>query len=80
MFQAHHHNWMNKKKRRQHEISLLTNHDEYLHYLNREKLVSHRFSNIVNQVLKWAGAPSILKKGSWSLPTRYINVPQQPND
>ncbi|MED6158182.1 hypothetical protein PIB30_030464 [Stylosanthes scabra] len=37
-------------------------------------------SNIMNQLLKWAGAPSILKKGSWSLPTRYVNIPQQPNN
>ncbi|MED6146881.1 hypothetical protein PIB30_038833 [Stylosanthes scabra] len=43
MFQAHHQNWMDKKKRRPHEISSLRNHDEYLHYLDREKLVSHRF-------------------------------------
>ncbi|MED6169751.1 hypothetical protein PIB30_024268 [Stylosanthes scabra] len=80
MFFTHDHNWMDKKKRRPYEISSLTNHKEYLDYIDREKLVSHRFSNILNQLLKWAGASSILKKGSWSLPTRYINVPQQPND
>ncbi|MED6110037.1 hypothetical protein PIB30_039208 [Stylosanthes scabra] len=37
-------------------------------------------SNILNQMLKWAGAPSILKKGSQSLLPKYINIPQQPND
>ncbi|MED6188405.1 hypothetical protein PIB30_085628 [Stylosanthes scabra] len=37
-------------------------------------------SNILNQLLKWAGAPSILKKGSLSLLPTYINIPQQPND
>ncbi|MED6187021.1 hypothetical protein PIB30_072450 [Stylosanthes scabra] len=37
-------------------------------------------SNILNQILKWDGALSILKKGSWSLPTRYVNIPQQPNN
>ncbi|MED6135408.1 hypothetical protein PIB30_046147 [Stylosanthes scabra] len=125
MFFTYHHNWMDKKKRRPHEINSLTNHDDYLKYIDREKLSSRRFvfapvlysehwwlyvldknvqkmfvldsknispltderttlnkfgSNIMNQLLKWAGAPSILKKGSWSLPTRYINVPQQPNN
>ncbi|MED6173859.1 hypothetical protein PIB30_063605 [Stylosanthes scabra] len=34
---------MDKKKRRPLEISSLTNHKEYLDYIDREKLVSHRF-------------------------------------
>ncbi|MED6150572.1 hypothetical protein PIB30_073649 [Stylosanthes scabra] len=125
MFATHNHNWMDKKKRRPHEISSLMNHTEFLAYLDREKLNSHRFlfapvlysehwwlyvldkskqqmfvldsknitsplsertdlnklaSNILNQLLKWAGAPSILKKGSLSLLPTYINIPQQPND
>ncbi|MED6126163.1 hypothetical protein PIB30_075683 [Stylosanthes scabra] len=125
MFATHNYNWMDKKKRRPHEISSLLNHTEFLAYLDREKLNSHRFlfapvlysehgwlyvldkfsqemfvldsknisspssertelnkfaSNILNQLLKWAGAPSILKKGSWSLLPTYINIPQQPND
>ncbi|MED6163049.1 hypothetical protein PIB30_076259 [Stylosanthes scabra] len=103
MFATHNHNWMDKKKRRPHEISSLLNHTEFLAYLDREKLNSHRFmfvldsknisspssertelnkfdSNILNQLLKWAGAPSILKKGSLSLLPTYINIPQQPND
>ncbi|MED6147870.1 hypothetical protein PIB30_047986 [Stylosanthes scabra] len=37
-------------------------------------------SNILSQLLRWAGAPTILKKGSWSLLPTYINIPQQPND
>ncbi|MED6197812.1 hypothetical protein PIB30_060239 [Stylosanthes scabra] len=37
-------------------------------------------SNILNQLLKWAGDSSILKKGSLSLLPTYINIPQQPND
>ncbi|MED6105963.1 hypothetical protein PIB30_000085 [Stylosanthes scabra] len=121
MFLTYHHNWMDKKKRRPHEINSLTNHEEYLKYIDMEKLFSHRFvfapvlysehwwlyvldknvpemfvldsknisspiderttlnkfgSNIMNQLLKWAEAPSILKKGSWSLPTRYVNIPK----
>ncbi|MED6155685.1 hypothetical protein PIB30_007194 [Stylosanthes scabra] len=43
IFHTHHHNWMDKKKRRPHEINSLTNHNEYLNYIDREKLVSHRF-------------------------------------
>ncbi|MED6137897.1 hypothetical protein PIB30_069335 [Stylosanthes scabra] len=80
MFATHNHNWMDKNERRPHEISSLKNHTEYLAYLEREKLNSHRFSNILNQLLKWAGAPSILKKGSQSLLPTYINILQQPND
>ncbi|MED6211445.1 hypothetical protein PIB30_073727 [Stylosanthes scabra] len=43
MFANHNHNWMDKKKRRPHEISSLLNHTEFLAYLDREKLNSHRF-------------------------------------
>ncbi|MED6186528.1 hypothetical protein PIB30_067564 [Stylosanthes scabra] len=44
MFATHNHNWMDKKKRRPHEISSLLNHTEFLAYLDREKLNSHRFN------------------------------------
>ncbi|MED6197448.1 hypothetical protein PIB30_056561 [Stylosanthes scabra] len=125
MLEAHHHNWIDKKKRRPHEITSLTN---FLSFIDREKIISHGFffapvlysehcwlyvldkngpegpemfvldsknisspteerttlnkfvSNILSQLLKWAGAPTILKKGSWSLLPTYINVPQQPNE
>ncbi|MED6108843.1 hypothetical protein PIB30_027932 [Stylosanthes scabra] len=128
MLEAHHHNWIDKKKRRPHEINTLVNHKEYLSFIDREKILSHRFffapvlysehwwlyvldkngpegpemfvldsknisspteerttlnkfvSNILSQLLRWAGAPTILKKGSWSLLPTYINVPQQPNE
>ncbi|MED6220353.1 hypothetical protein PIB30_044099 [Stylosanthes scabra] len=128
MLEAHHHNWIDKKKRRPHEITTLANHKEFLSFIDREKILSHRFffapvlysehwwlyvldkngpegpemfimdsknisspteerttlnkfaSNILSQLLKWAGAPTILKKGSWSLLPTYINVPQQPNE
>ncbi|MED6124174.1 hypothetical protein PIB30_056636 [Stylosanthes scabra] len=43
MFGTHHHNWMDKKKKKPHDISSLKNHEEYLVYLDREKLLSHRF-------------------------------------
>ncbi|MED6145758.1 hypothetical protein PIB30_028211 [Stylosanthes scabra] len=43
MFFTYHHNWMDKKKRRPHEINSLTNHKDYLEYIDREKLASHRF-------------------------------------
>ncbi|MED6122675.1 hypothetical protein PIB30_042006 [Stylosanthes scabra] len=46
-----------------------------------ERTALNKFaSNILNQMLKWVGAPSILKKGSQSLLPKYINIPQQPND
>ncbi|MED6154001.1 hypothetical protein PIB30_107764, partial [Stylosanthes scabra] len=37
-------------------------------------------SNILDQMLKWAGAPSKFKKGIHSLLPRYINIPGQPNE
>ncbi|MED6227198.1 hypothetical protein PIB30_111076, partial [Stylosanthes scabra] len=37
-------------------------------------------SNILDQMLKWAGAPSKFKKGLHSLLPRYINIPRQPNE
>ncbi|MED6203672.1 hypothetical protein PIB30_001367 [Stylosanthes scabra] len=128
MLEAHHHNWIDKKKRRPHENNTLVNHKEYLSFIDREKILSHRFffapvlysehwwlyvldkngpegpemfvldsknisspieerttlnkftSHILSQLLRWAGAPTILKKGSWSLLPTYINVPQQPNE
>ncbi|MED6128231.1 hypothetical protein PIB30_095589 [Stylosanthes scabra] len=43
MFATHNYNWMDKKKRRPHEVSSLLNHTEFLAYLDREKLNSHRF-------------------------------------
>ncbi|MED6167986.1 hypothetical protein PIB30_008011 [Stylosanthes scabra] len=46
-----------------------------------ERTTLNKFaSNILNQLLRWVGAPTILKKGSWSLVPTYIIVPQQPND
>ncbi|MED6180480.1 hypothetical protein PIB30_010695 [Stylosanthes scabra] len=43
MLEAHHHNWIDKKKRRPHEINTLVNHKEYLSFIDREKILSHRF-------------------------------------
>ncbi|MED6204884.1 hypothetical protein PIB30_012932 [Stylosanthes scabra] len=43
MLEAHHHNWIDKKKRRPHEITSLTNHKEFLSFIDREKILSHRF-------------------------------------
>ncbi|MED6154165.1 hypothetical protein PIB30_109514, partial [Stylosanthes scabra] len=40
----------------------------------------HRFAcNILNQIRVWAGAKSILKKGTISLQLRCVDVPKQPN-
>ncbi|MED6188861.1 hypothetical protein PIB30_089981 [Stylosanthes scabra] len=47
MFATHNNNWMDKKKRRPHEISSLLNHTKFLAYLDREKLNSHRFPMLV---------------------------------
>ncbi|MED6121575.1 hypothetical protein PIB30_031439, partial [Stylosanthes scabra] len=44
----------------------------------RNKL--HRFAcNVLNQLREWAGAPSILKKGTIALQLRCVDVPKQPN-
>ncbi|MED6106052.1 hypothetical protein PIB30_001444 [Stylosanthes scabra] len=79
MLEAHHHNWIDKKKRRPHEIASLTNHFS-LHQSYTQNIGGYMFwirmgqkSNILSQLLRWAGAPTILKKGSWSLLPTYIN-------
>ncbi|MED6167454.1 hypothetical protein PIB30_002936 [Stylosanthes scabra] len=38
MLEAHHHNWIDKKKRRPHEITSLTNHKEFLSFIDRDKI------------------------------------------
>ncbi|MED6107752.1 hypothetical protein PIB30_017018 [Stylosanthes scabra] len=37
-------------------------------------------SNILDQLLRWAGRPSMFKKGHTSLLPMYMNIPQQPNE
>ncbi|MED6158263.1 hypothetical protein PIB30_031102 [Stylosanthes scabra] len=120
MFEPYHHNWMDKKKKKPREISTLKNHQDYLIYLDKERLVSHRFlftpvlysehwwiyvvdvaqleifvlnsknivspnderttlnqfaSNILDQMLRWARAPSMFKKGCCNNSTAY-NIKQ----
>ncbi|MED6189964.1 hypothetical protein PIB30_101149 [Stylosanthes scabra] len=59
------------------------------HVLNREELPRFErdvycvppeiLCNILNQIRVWAGAKSILKKGTISLQLRCVDVPKQPN-
>ncbi|MED6152797.1 hypothetical protein PIB30_095418 [Stylosanthes scabra] len=53
MFATQNQNWMDKKNRRPHEISSLLNHTEFLAYLDKEKLNSHRFGNKDKQALSF---------------------------
>ncbi|MED6164658.1 hypothetical protein PIB30_092312 [Stylosanthes scabra] len=47
---------------------------------NQQRSKLHRFAcNILNQLRVWAGAQSILKKGTISLQLRCVEVPKQPN-
>ncbi|MED6190362.1 hypothetical protein PIB30_105096, partial [Stylosanthes scabra] len=47
---------------------------------NQQRAKLHRFAcNILNQIRVWAGAKSILKKGTISLQLRCVDVPKQPN-
>ncbi|MED6147740.1 hypothetical protein PIB30_046609 [Stylosanthes scabra] len=125
MFEMHGDNWMDKKKKRPYDISTWVNYEEYMIYLDKDKLLTNRFlfapimcskhwwlyvmdvekkdffildsknivsptyermimnrfaSNILDQMLRWAGAPSMFKKGSCSLLSRYINITGQPNE
>ncbi|MED6148050.1 hypothetical protein PIB30_049510 [Stylosanthes scabra] len=43
MLETHGHNWMDKKKKKPHDISTLKTHEEYMCYLDRDKLLTHRF-------------------------------------
>ncbi|MED6175510.1 hypothetical protein PIB30_079031 [Stylosanthes scabra] len=80
MLGTHGHNWMNKKKKKPHAIGTLVNHEEYMGYLDKDKLLTHRFCNILDQMLRWAAASSMFKKGTHSLLPRYINISEQLNE
>ncbi|MED6209219.1 hypothetical protein PIB30_052574 [Stylosanthes scabra] len=71
---------MDKKKKKPHNLGTLVNHEEYMRYLDKDKFLTHRFYNILDQMLRWAGASSMFKKGTNSLLPRYINIPGQPNE
>ncbi|MED6205974.1 hypothetical protein PIB30_022717 [Stylosanthes scabra] len=43
MFEKHGHSWMDNEKNRPHDIATLVNHQEYMVYLNKHKLLMHRF-------------------------------------
>ncbi|MED6151656.1 hypothetical protein PIB30_084527 [Stylosanthes scabra] len=85
-----------QEEKKPHDIGTLKNHEEYMGYLEKDKLLTHRFlfapilfsehwwlyvldCNILDQMLRWAGASSMFKKGTHSLLPRYINIPGQPN-
>ncbi|MED6223181.1 hypothetical protein PIB30_071487 [Stylosanthes scabra] len=49
--------------------------------LSDERTTLNQFaSNIMDQILRRAGTPSMFKKGSHSLLPKYINIPGQPNE
>ncbi|MED6145840.1 hypothetical protein PIB30_028826 [Stylosanthes scabra] len=121
MFEKCEHKWKDPKSRKPHEISTLLNINEYLGYMEKDRLQTHRFlfalvlcfehwwmyvlnvekkhlfvldsknlqsptpertemnkfvSNILNQLMQWAGRGSMFKKGHTCLMPMYINVPQ----
>ncbi|MED6112084.1 hypothetical protein PIB30_058531 [Stylosanthes scabra] len=43
MLGTHGHNWMDKKKKKPHDIGTLKNHEEYKGYLDKDRLLTHRF-------------------------------------
>ncbi|MED6204878.1 hypothetical protein PIB30_012925 [Stylosanthes scabra] len=43
MFEKYEHRWRDPKSRKPHEISTLLNIDEYLGYMEKDRLQSHRF-------------------------------------
>ncbi|MED6119597.1 hypothetical protein PIB30_013234 [Stylosanthes scabra] len=79
MFEKYEHKWLDDKKKPQ-DFRTLLNHKEFLSYLDKDKLQSHRFSNILDQLLRWAGRPSMFRRWQNSLLPMYINIPQQPNE
>ncbi|MED6157911.1 hypothetical protein PIB30_027840 [Stylosanthes scabra] len=131
MFEKFQHKWRDAKIRKAHEISTLLNIDEYLSFLEKDRLLGRRFlfapvlfsqhwwlyvldvqkkhlfvldsknvvsptpertemgkfaicqlqipSNILDQLLTWAGRGSMFKKGHTCLMPMYINISQQPN-
>ncbi|MED6201323.1 hypothetical protein PIB30_093784 [Stylosanthes scabra] len=43
MFEKHNQSWMDTKNNRPHAIASLVNHEEYMVYLDKKKLLTHRF-------------------------------------
>ncbi|MED6116645.1 hypothetical protein PIB30_102170, partial [Stylosanthes scabra] len=43
MFEKHGQSWMDTKNNRPHAIASLVNHEEYMVYLDKKKLLTHRF-------------------------------------
>ncbi|MED6171848.1 hypothetical protein PIB30_044634 [Stylosanthes scabra] len=43
MLGTHGHDWMDKKKKKPHDIGTLKNHEEYKGYLDKDRFLTHRF-------------------------------------
>ncbi|MED6210754.1 hypothetical protein PIB30_067068 [Stylosanthes scabra] len=48
MFEKYGHSWMDNEKNRPHDIATLVNHQEYMVYLDKHKLLTHRFYDITS--------------------------------
>ncbi|MED6226441.1 hypothetical protein PIB30_103797, partial [Stylosanthes scabra] len=88
MLEAYNHNYFDPEIERPYSIRKLTENDnnEGLHYIDRDKMRRARYSNVIDQILVYAGGetmfpgPITRHVGSHSLLPKYVSVPKQPNE
>ncbi|MED6113127.1 hypothetical protein PIB30_067987 [Stylosanthes scabra] len=78
MFDTYGTNYLDKKTKLPYLLSQMKD-QEYMEFVDREKLKTYSTCNILNQLRVWAGAPSLLKKATISLQLRCVEVPKQSN-
>ncbi|MED6185263.1 hypothetical protein PIB30_055402 [Stylosanthes scabra] len=74
MLGTHGHNWMDKKKKKLHDIGTLINHEEYLGYLDKDKLLTHRFSVLFSEHW-WLYVLDVTQKEFFVLNSKNIESP-----
>ncbi|MED6171704.1 hypothetical protein PIB30_043271 [Stylosanthes scabra] len=78
MFETHGTNFMDKKTKKLVRFTDLKD-QQFSQLLDTEKLRMSRACNVLDQFRVWAGAKTLLKKGSNTLQLWPVDVPKQPN-
>ncbi|MED6180709.1 hypothetical protein PIB30_012861 [Stylosanthes scabra] len=78
IFETHGTNFMDKKTKKPKLFTDLKD-QQFVALLDKEKLRMSHVCNVLDQLRVWAGATSLIKKGSNILTLRPVDVPKQPN-
>ncbi|MED6170978.1 hypothetical protein PIB30_036335 [Stylosanthes scabra] len=78
MFETHGTNFMDKKTKKPVHFTDLKD-KQFFELLDKEKLRMSRACNVLDQFRVWAGAKTLIKKGSNTLHLRPVDVPKQLN-